>query len=271
MFDRSRVHESGSCCFQKALEKPVIQKKAGFTKLRPRLEAALSMLGAQQVLADIGCDHGRFGITALRRGLCSRVIASDISAPSLEKARRLADKEALRNRIEFRCCDGLTGYAPGEATGAALLGMGGELIASILERGKEAAHGFSRIVMQPMRGEAELRKHLYENGYAVRDECVVFDAGRYYQLIAAEYAPDESSSLPSDWPEDYYQFGPVAFNKREAELLPMLKRYKAVMGRKLAAAARNGSVPPALKREAECTKRIIELYPADNTEEITWN
>ena len=195
------------------------------------------MLGAQQVLADIGCDHGRFGITALRRGLCSRVIASDISAPSLEKARRLADKEALGNRIEFRCCDGLTGYAPGEATGAALLGMGGELIASILERGKEAAHGFSRIVMQPMRGEAELRKHLYENGYAVRDECVVFDAGRYYQLIAAEYAPDESSSLPSDWPEDYYQFGPVAFNKHEAELLPMLKRYKAVMDRKLAAAA----------------------------------
>ena len=226
------------------------------------MEAALDLLGEQDVLADIGCDHGFFFAAALKRGLCRSVIASDISAPSLEKARRLAEKEELTGRIEFRCCDGFVGFTPGEATGAALLGIGGELIVSILKRGKDAAQSFGRIVMQPMRGEAELRQYLYENGYAVRDEAVVFDAGRYYQLIAVNYAPDEAAALPPDWPEGYYQFGPVALEKREPELLPMLNRYKAVMDRKLAAAARNGSIPPALTREAECTKRIIGLCTA---------
>ena len=225
-------------------------------QLRPRLEAALALLGSAQVLADVGCDHGRFGAAALIRGHAGRVIASDVSLPSLEKARLLAEKLGLTDRFDFRAADGLAALTAGEADAAAILGMGGELIAAILEAGADAAHRFGRIVMQPMRGEAELRQYLYENGYAIDDEAVVFDAGRYYQLISAHYCPENAGSLPPYWPENWYQFGPKAFLKREKELEPMLRRYLSVMNKKLASSAAS---PAALVREAENTETLIGM------------
>ena len=59
--------------------------------LHPRLEAAAALLGKTSVLADIGCDHGRFSAAMLQRGIAEKVIASDISAPSLKKAEQLAN------------------------------------------------------------------------------------------------------------------------------------------------------------------------------------
>ena len=95
---------------------------------------------------------------------------------------------------------------------------------------------------------------------AIDGEAVTFDSGRYYQLIAAHYSPDEAHLLPQGWPEGYYQFGPAALEKREAELLPMMRKYLAVMRRKLAAAEKKGHVPAALIREEKCTAKLIEMY-----------
>ena len=50
--------------------------------LHPRLEAAAALLGKTSVLADIGCDHGRFSAAILQRGIAEKVIASDISQKS---------------------------------------------------------------------------------------------------------------------------------------------------------------------------------------------
>jgi len=231
--------------------------------LRPRLRCALGLLGEVGVLADIGCDHGRFGVQALKEGLCKKVFASDISAPSLNKARILAEKCGLEDRFEFRCCGGFGGYAACEADAAVLLGMGGELIADILESGKYIAQKLSRIVMQPMRGEAELREYLYKNGYHILDEAVCLDAGRYYQLIAASYEPENSEPLPSFFPEGWYQFGAKALMKREELLLPMMERYLGIMEAKLENAAKRGEPPEALVREVGNTKKLIELFNID--------
>lgn len=228
--------------------------------LRPRLRCALTLLGSAETLADIGCDHGRFGVQAVKEGVCRRVIASDISAPSLNKARSLAEKCGLENRFEFRCCGGFDCYAEAEADAAVLLGMGGELIADILENCKGVAQKLSRIVMQPMRGEAELREYLYKNGYHILDEAVCFDAGRYYQLIAAKFDPENAEPLPEFFPESWYQFGALALKKRDALLLPMMERYLGIMEAKIEHAAKRGGLPEALVRERDNTKKLIELF-----------
>ena len=67
--------------------------------LHPRLEAAAALLGKTSVLADIGCDHGRFSAAMLQRGTAEKVIASDISAPSLKKAEQLANVCGLSSKI----------------------------------------------------------------------------------------------------------------------------------------------------------------------------
>lgn len=243
---------------------PVLpERKRREAALSPRLRCALTLLGEVDVLADIGCDHGIFGVRALKEGLCKKVIASDISAPSLNKARILAEKRGLESSFEFRCCGGFAGYAENEADAAVLLGMGGELIADILESGKACAHKLSRIVMQPMRGEAELREYLYKSGYHILDEAVCLDAGRYYQLISARFDPENAEPLPRFMPENWYQFGAKALIKREPLLLPMMERYLSIIEEKLERAARSGELPEALTRERDNTKALIALYKCD--------
>ena len=95
--------------------------------LHPRLEAAAALLGKTSVLADIGCDHGRFSAAMLQRGIAGKVIASDISAPSLKKAEQLSNLCGLSSKMECRISDGFSAYSVGETDKAVILGMGGEV------------------------------------------------------------------------------------------------------------------------------------------------
>lgn len=240
-----------------------MERKTRPIRRAQRLEAALALLGSAETLADIGCDHGQFGAEALVRGLCERVVASDISAPSLEKARALANKLGLESRFRFVLSSGLSHLAPGEADRAAMLGMGGELISELIEADLAAARSLDLIVMQPMRGEAELRRYLYENGFRIFGEAVVRERGRFYQLISAGYSPSEASVLPEGWPEGYYQFGPAAVLRRDELAYLMIKRYLGIITRKLERAEANASEPEALVFERDACLKILETYYPD--------
>ena len=133
---------------------------------------------------------------------------------------------------------------------AVICGMGGELIASILEKGSRIAHSLECIVMQPMRGEAELREYLYTHSYCITDDRVVLDGGRYYQLIAAKAGTP--LPLPYGWPVGYYQFGAEAYRKNDELLVPMLKRASCEFE------------PLALMREKECTEMILGMIEEKN-------
>ena len=52
--------------------------------LGKRLGAALKFIDCD-TLADVGCDHGKAGIAAIRTGRAKRVIMTDISKKSLSK------------------------------------------------------------------------------------------------------------------------------------------------------------------------------------------
>ena len=101
--------------------------------ITPRLRAALEMLVGFDTVADIGCDHGRLTAALLQKQICRRVIASDVSGPSLDKARSLIEHIGLSDRVSFREGDGCSVLLPGECDAIALLGMGGTLMVRILE------------------------------------------------------------------------------------------------------------------------------------------
>ena len=56
-------------------------------RLDERLRAIEDLAPACRCFADIGCDHGRLGAQMLLSGRAQRVWFTDISAPSIEKAR----------------------------------------------------------------------------------------------------------------------------------------------------------------------------------------
>ena len=132
-------------------------------------------------IADIGCDHGRLGVWMLQNGLCKRVIAIDVSEKCIEKARRLATFVGVSDQMDCRVGDGLNVLHPGEADSVVISGMGGTSIQDIL-RDRQDMLRSARVVLQPQTSKPELREWLGENGFVVRDEKVVLDRRRYYDV-----------------------------------------------------------------------------------------
>ena len=142
-----------------------------------RLSKIISVLPKCKVLADVGCDHGYVGLAALQNDVCERVIFVDVSAHSLQKARRNCS-EGLKSRAEFVCQDGLGNL---EADCAVIAGMGGLEIISVLESAQTLP---LLLVLQPMRNQRDVRIWL-TRGYEILSDQTFFD-GKFYDLIVAK-------------------------------------------------------------------------------------
>lgn len=160
-------------------------------KLDNRLKSILSEIEGE-VLADIGCDHGKLSVSALLNGKCKRVIAVDISQKSLQKTIDLARECNCSNCIETRVSDGFKAITEPIDT-AVIAGLGGYEIKSIL---LEKLPSVRRLVVCPHQNASVARKALNQIGYGSLKDYVVQEGEKYYQIIVAEknqkiYCEDE--------------------------------------------------------------------------------
>lgn len=199
---------------------------------RERLACAIELLSGARVVADVGCDHGRLSCALIQRNIAEKCIAIDISEPSLKKAERLIQKIGAQERMETRLGNGLAPLAVGEADAIAILGMGGTLIAQILDVSPPLM-GAKKCVVQPMRGAEDIRRWLYERNYPVLEDRVVFDAGRYYQIFSIGEPMELPQELPRNWPNDFFLVGYAAFQNREPLMKPLIEQMLATTRRKL--------------------------------------
>ncbi len=132
--------------------------------------------------ADVGCDHGVLTLEMLKSNISANVLATDISAPSLQKTIDLIDAHDLLDRTAFACCDGL----PVDAILDQILiaGMGGLEICKILSAYFSANTSRPVLVLQPMRDEEKVRDTLNKFGYCITVDKIVFDK-KFYRLIKA--------------------------------------------------------------------------------------
>lgn len=158
-------------------------------ELSRRMEAVVGMVTPQTgTVADVGCDHAYVSIALVKRELCRRVIAMDVRTGPLQIARDNILNYGESERILLRQSDGLTGLAPGEADSVILAGMGGLLITRILKDGMEILTGEQApaLILQPQSDIREVRLFLYQNGYHIIREQMVFEDGKYYTVMLAE-------------------------------------------------------------------------------------
>lgn len=156
-----------------------------------RLSAILDMLPTLHTAADIGTDHGRLGAQLLLSEKCKNVWFTDISAPSLEKAKKLIGRLALEDRARFFVGDGAKAL-PESPDAAIIAGMGGVTISEIL-RSSEGKLDSSYLILQPNVAVYDVRKTLTELGFMITDERCVIAANRKYILIAARKGKAEYS------------------------------------------------------------------------------
>lgn len=231
--------------------------------LDARLKTAMELAGCCNTFADVGCDHGRLVCAMLQQGRCARAIASDVSAPSLDKARRLSELTGLTQDIDIRFGSGLSVLYEGEADTVAILGMGGKLIAELLAACPIPLMGAERAVLQPMRGVEDLRAYLWENGYSVERDRVVKDGDRLYQVLSV-LPPDgnaERDTLPPGFPADCFTVGYRAFEQNEPLLGQLVYRELNQCRKRLREAMGTGGEARLMKKDAQLEQILRLLEP----------
>ena len=176
-------------------------------QLDERLQAAADLFAACGTGADIGADHGRLSCYLLAHDQCRRMIVADISADSLAKARRLLTLHHLEDRADFRVADGLAALHE-NVDCVAICGMGGRVMADILERGQERLHG-AALVLSCHTEIPLLRAALVRLGYHLCAERLVRAKGRFYIVLRTE--PGQAC-----YTEKELYLGPVLLREKPA-------------------------------------------------------
>ena len=159
--------------------------------LDERLKLAASFVRPNAVFADIGCDHGRLSVYLMQQCAAARGYACDIRPQPLDKAKQLLSKKGLSDKVETILTDGLIGLEGRGITDVIVAGIGGEVLAHIVEEAAFLKDSSVRIILQPQSKEQLLRRTLYRLGYRIeQEECV--HAGRFlYTVMVVSYCGEE--------------------------------------------------------------------------------
>lgn len=155
--------------------------------LNARLLSAAELTRQDATFADIGTDHAYLPLFLLDSGKIRYAYCCDINEGPLASARRNAEERGRLSETEFILTDGATVLQGKEITDYAICGMGGELIADIIDRAPHLKDGGVNLILQPMTRQEKLRAYLASSGFSVTHESYTFDAGKYYVCLLATY------------------------------------------------------------------------------------
>lgn len=159
--------------------------------LSDRLLTCAGFVNKGDRIADIGCDHGYLSIHLLTQGIASSAIASDVAEGPLQSAMRNARKFGVQENISFYLSDGVRDIPRGFDT-LICAGMGGDTMIHILEDAPWLRDSKYRLILQCQSKRPELRKYLYDQGYAIRRETLAKDGKFCYPVMEVVYAPGET-------------------------------------------------------------------------------
>lgn len=204
-------------------------------KLNDRLSRIAGQIREGETMADIGTDHGFLPIWLSVTGKCPHVILTDISGPSLAKALTDCSLYDAEQEYDVREGDGLTVLKPGEVDAVVIAGMGGMLIADILEKDPALTASFRRFVLQPRNGIGKLRARLAAMGLRITKEQLAKEGKFLCTIITAE--PSGEPSLEdgmaayeaAPWAWDYPEsLSADPGEWTEAYLVSELAKYRAI-------------------------------------------
>ncbi len=155
--------------------------------LNARLLSAAELTRQGAVLADIGTDHAYLPLFLLSEGRIEYAFATDINEGPLASARANAEQYGMTERMSFILTDGAAALSGKGITDYTVCGMGGELIADIIERAPHLMDSGINLILQPMSRQEKLRIYLAKKGFEVTCESYSHDAGKYYVCLLATY------------------------------------------------------------------------------------
>ena len=180
--------------------------------LSNRLLACCAFVHPGDRVADIGCDHGYLGIHLLQSAIASSVIASDVNGMPLQSALHNAEKYGVKDKMAFFLSDGVCSI-PRDFDVLVCAGMGADTMMSILDAAPWLKDRRYRLILQCQSKRPELRRYLYENGYAILRETLAQDGKFIYPVMEVIHSPGGKLT------DDQYHITP-ALLASGSELLP---------------------------------------------------
>ena len=159
-------------------------------KLTPRLQKIYDILTPCETVCDIGTDHAYIPVCLCLNNKCKKAIASDIKKGPVERAKKTVSLYGAQTQVEVRLGGGLETVSVCEADAIIIAGMGGLLIAQILEESENIAKSAKELILQPMTAIAELREFLNKNGYTINEEHIVREEEKLYTIMKVSVGKD---------------------------------------------------------------------------------
>ena len=172
-----------------------------------RLELVASFVPQGAVLLDVGSDHAYLPIDLVERGQIRNAIAGEVVEGPYQSAVKNVEAHGLKEKIQVRLANGLAAFEEADQVSViTIAGMGGRLIATILEEGLEKLANVERLILQPNNREDDLRIWLQEHDFQIVAESILEEAGKFYEILVAEAGQMKLSA--SD-----VRFGPFLFKE----------------------------------------------------------
>ena len=153
-------------------------------KLSERLRTVASFVEKNTILADIGSDHAYLPCFLVHEGTISKAIAGEVVKGPFESAQNQVISEGLKENIDVRFGNGLEVISDEDNVQTiTIAGMGGPLIASILETGKEKLSKVNTLILQPNIHAKAIREWAIREQWKIEQEVILEEHDKIYEIL----------------------------------------------------------------------------------------
>ena len=211
-----------------------------------KLKTIAQLVKNDNIIADIGTDHGLLPIYMLKNNLCKFAYATDINSKSLDCAIRNFKKYGVEINFKMVQSDGFEKLQKQKIDVAIITGLGTKKILEILSQKNP---NISRFILCASDNSMPLRKWVADNNYFIENEKIIYENKIFYEIIVVNLK--EGVSVNNKY--DQY-FGPILIKERN---IYFIGKYREQMDYYIKLI---NKIPPNDKNKAKIAQKMKMIF-----------
>ncbi len=225
--------------------------------LKERLQKVLDYIQVDDKMVDVGCDHGYLALAALDKGVSFVQLVDNKKMPLHKAIENLQDfKDSPK--VQFTLASGLTKVNE-TVNVACICGMGGDLIAQIIEESLANAKRLTKLILQPNTKAEHLRKYLNTVHFQIMDETIALENDKYYSILVVKY--NENASPLTDV---QIKYGPILLEKQPPHFIDYIKKRIIQLDEIIQTNQDDTKIEKIIKEKEELKEIIHHAYNENN-------
>lgn len=172
--------------------------------LKGRLKELAACHAGERIIWDVGCDHAQLGLSFLQDKAVDEIHLVDPSLDVIDTLKAsLLDSYISSDKIFIHHKKGQEIRLDRNQNKIFVAGMGGKEIIDILMALEPQSDFSFSVTVSPHKNVLELREYLRRSTYRLKDEFLIHDLGRFYQVLTLDF--DQTHGLVSLYGSDLWQ------------------------------------------------------------------